>query len=133
MRYFSFLSAAIMLTAAGVAAADCIVCDEVVEIDEARAACFRNNYAAIADAVARAPSGRKPIDLDACTIDGEALASRGYIGLPRIDRDSEEMPRSKAVYVLDLIYVDCLQSLLTKHEGSLDPAETFDLFELCER
>ena len=136
MRCFSFFLVTLFLSAISAASAECSVCDEVIEIDSARASCFMENHESIAKSVAAAPNGRLAIDLDACALGGEKLASRGGISvMPRLKGSTaiEEQPLkpTKSVYLLDVASVFCLRALIASHTGPLDPLATFDLFEQC--
>lgn len=123
-----------MLVASG-ATANCIVCDELIDIDENRANCLLDNFETISAAIENTPNGRKSVDLDACSIDGEQLSERGGLDtLPDLDslqRDSEV--DIKSAYLLDQGYLDCLRELIGDEPRPIDPGKTFDLYLLCKQ
>jgi hypothetical protein len=113
--------------------ADCLICDEIITLDAARAACFVRNYEAVSEKLAATPTGRTSIDLDACSVEGEALDTRaGLATLPRMNSgDAPGATRGKSVYLLDAQGAACLHDLIKNHPSSLDPSVMFDLFEDC--
>lgn len=134
MRCSSALYTCCFLGAAWTAHAECMVCDEVIEINSARATCFMENQESIAKAVSAAPDGRMSVDFDACTVGGEKLTVRGGVAtLPELNGSANaENILSKSVYLLDSASVACLTELIREHQGPLDPVATFDLFEQCK-
>lgn len=138
MRCFK-LSPLLLLCLSAPGLAECIVCDEIVEINSARAECFMKNHSAIAAAIVGAPNGRAPIDLDSCEVNGEKMSMRGGIsdlptplGVPSQPLSAIGPVPQKSVYLLDKALVDCLKSLIEQHPASLDPVARFDLFEQCQ-
>lgn len=126
--------AVILAICATSVSANCIVCDEVIVINEARANCLADNFESIATAIGGAPNGRKSVDLDACSIDGEQLSVRGGLDtLPDLNSLSEEAETTvKSSYLLDLNYLTCLQRLIDSENRPIDPDRTFDLFLSCQ-
>jgi hypothetical protein len=127
------LTTTCFLAAVGAAQAECLVCDDLVEINSARASCFMENHERILAAVSAAPDGRMAVDFETCSVGGEKLDFRGGVAtLPDLDLSSkEDQPPTKSVYLLDSASVVCLRDLIAKHQGSLDPVAKFDLFEKC--
>lgn len=126
------LCCAALLALATGARANCMICDEIVTLDSARAACFMQNFDEINTKIALAPHGRMSFDLDACTVEGETLNRRGGIAtLPRINDGGATPAPAKSVYLLDKRLVACLRDLIENHPEPLDPSAVFDLFEDC--
>lgn len=137
MRCSSLFLAAAMLVPTGAAMAECPVCDDVIELTSFRAACFIENHETIVQAVAAAPNGRMPIDLDACMVGGDKLETRGALAdMPTLEgvlpEASDRTAPIKSVYLLDLASVECLKDLIEAHSGPFDPVATFDLFGRCQ-
>ena len=137
MQYskFSLIAASLILLGSMPASANCLVCDELIKMDEARAACFLDNYEDIAKAVDAAPNKRKAVDLDSCSIDGDVLALRGGIAtMPKLGGNAvRDEGASKSVYTLDSRGLTCLRDLVAQQERPFDPVATFDLFEMCQQ
>ena len=119
------------------AAASCMVCDEVVVLDQTRARCFASGYEQYLEAATKSPDRFAEIDLTGCT--GESGDERR--GLDRIgnDRSPDASARSKkppvesslrTMYILDAESIVCLGRLLESYDGNYDPAR-FDLYESC--
>lgn len=134
MRCSRALYTLCFVVAAQAAHAECIVCDEVIELNAARATCFIENHESISKAVSAAPDGRMSVDFDECSVGGEKLVVRGGVAtLPELNTSTAmTQPPSKSVYLLDYQSVICLKELISEHEGPLDPVATFDLFEQCK-
>lgn len=119
------------------ARADCLICDEIITLNASRAACFLQNYGAIIERLTSEPSGRMSIDLDACTVEGEELETRGgLVTLPSmkdIGGSATGSPRPKSVYLMDAKGVSCLRNLVQRHSDKLNQSVEFDLFEDCPR
>ena len=129
-----FAAAALITLAVPSAEANCIMCDELIDIDESRANCLIDNFEAISSAIGNMPNGRKSIDLDACSIDGEQLSARGGLEtLPDLGSALAETDgTTKSAYLLDLNYLACLRQLVDEEPRPIDPEKTFDLYLLCQ-
>lgn len=137
MQYFKLnvIAASLLFLTPMSVSANCLVCDELIKMDEARATCFLDNYDDISKAVSEAPNKRRAIDLDSCSIDGEVLALRGGIAtMPTLKGNaSPEGNDTKSVYTLDSTGLACLRALVATQERPVDPVATFDLFEMCQQ
>ena len=131
---------ALLATAAGAvflgfpAAATCMVCDEVVEFDRARAICFASDYERYLEAARNSPTRSAEIDLTGCT--GTSGDERRGLERMRSLFPTDEaagtapIPGLRSVYILDEAGIICLGQLVERHEGAFDPAR-FDLYESC--
>ena len=117
--------------------ATCFVCDEVVEFDALRAACFMQEAE---DYMTKAgQDGRVEIDLTVCT-GAEAGGSRGLDAFPFFpgndgpggDGEVRGDPKLRTVYILDTEGVNCLHDILSAWDGPIDPTLTVDLLAECE-
>lgn len=128
---FSRLAICAAVLAANQARAACMICDELITIDEVHATCFLENFDQINEVIAADPKGRSSIDLAKCVINGEELLMRsGLATLPELGTINPTKSM-KSVYMLDTSAVTCLRDLIEAHERPLDPAVVFDLFEAC--
>ncbi len=123
---------------AGPAGAACMICDELITLNTAQAACFSAGFDDLLAALDDAPDGRLTVNLDGCAPDGSGLATRGGLltmpGLPAPSPDSavpQQSPVTKSAYLLDASGATCLKGLIDAHPGPFDPRTTFDLFEQC--
>ena len=123
------LAGVVWVASMGAAAAQCRVCDEVVEMDDRLASCFVRQYAALESAVSSAPNGVMKIDLSGCKGGAGAEGERG--GLLTMPSLTTPVRRLKSVFILDQAYVQCLRDLIANHEGPIDPTVEFDLLRQC--
>ena len=133
--WFALSSVAVAATLAlgSTNASACLVCDEVIELDQPRASCFSASYDRFLSAARNSPSQSAQIDLSEC-VGASGTENRGLdrIG-PSIDgnaRTMETQPQLRSVYILDEAGIVCLKGLLDDYEGAYDPAR-FDLYESC--
>lgn len=132
MQCFKAAFGAVVVAAAvsGAVGAECLICDELVVVDAARAACFLDHHDTILAAIDADPEGRRNVDLDACAHDGTALAERGgLLTMPRVGETARLA--SKSVFLLDRQGAECLAELIAAHPSPLNPSTTFDLLESC--
>ncbi|WP_246191313.1 hypothetical protein [Aureimonas leprariae] len=120
--------------AASAAVADCLVCDEVVELDGIRARCFQQDYGKFLERAERSKTGNAEVDLGTCAGD-DGTEQRGLDKFPSLDPldAGTESVRSplRSVYVLDKPAIVCLKRLLDDYRGLIDPKVQFDLLEQC--
>ena len=141
MRFFSIVShsAIAFLISVQSLQADCFVCDEVVEFDAVRAACYLSEYSAYIDRAKEEASGRVEIDLTDCagTI---ADNSRGLSAFPFFPEQKNShdgdapiaIEGLRSVYILEEEALTCLKDYLLGLESPIDPSLTIDLIEDCQ-
>lgn len=130
---FRYIFLAVFLIVPFSASANCLVCDELIEIDEERADCFLRNFDQIVAAVNVAPNQRKAVDLSACAVGDEVLSARGGIAsLPTLGGSKRYIDLSgKSVYTLDKKGLFCLRDLVSEQSRPFNPSATFDLYLMC--
>lgn len=116
------------------AMATCMICDEVVEFDQARAACFASEYERYLEAARNSPTRSTEIDLTGCT-GASGDESRGLERMRSLFPSepatvTAPMAGLRSVYILDEPGIVCLGRLIETHQGPFDPAR-FDLYESC--
>lgn len=142
MRSSNVVIAALLLIGCGLpreSLAQCMICDELITINDKRAKCFKDNFKLISEMIESAKFGRKIFNLDSCVNGDGELSFRGDGGiseLPKLPDPSGQtgkLPTTKSAYMLDANGANCLEQLIGRHKGSFDPFVTFDLFEQCPR
>ncbi|MDF1804344.1 hypothetical protein [Thalassovita sp.] len=124
------------LCLAQAASADCFVCDEVVELDQAAAQCFVDQSQTYLERAKQARGHRTEVDLSTCTgastDNGRGLDS--FVRLPGSAGKGQEQRRKRirTVYVLDVQAITCVQAILNTRSAPIDPSLTIDLIEECE-
>lgn len=140
MRCSKYLASLTLLTATlaqvPLAAATCMVCDDLVEFDQPRALCFTSNYESYLDAARKSPTRAAEVDLTACA-GGSGDESRGLERMralfpPEKPADNVADQSLRSVYILDEAGIICLRRLIESYEGAFDPAR-FDLYEGCRQ
>ncbi|MEM9970712.1 MAG: hypothetical protein AAF762_06395 [Pseudomonadota bacterium] len=131
MRCSDLGRAALLALGAAPAAADCFICDEVVELTEGYAACFTENFEELMEALDTAPGGRQPINLAGCEEDSGTAGRRGGLLEMGALPPATDHTQIKSVYILDQPLALCLRDLIAAHDGSFDPSVVFDLVEGC--
>lgn len=118
------------------AVASCMVCDEVVVLDQTRARCFAASYEQYLEAATKSPNHFAEIDLTSCTGEsGNELRGLDRIGADRSpDTSAGSKPAVESslrtMYILDAESIVCLGQLIKNYSGDYDPAR-FDLYESC--
>lgn len=131
MRFSSFAATWIACVMSSSAVAECYVCDEVVEFDAVRAACFMTGFERFsfeADA-----KGRAEVDLSDCA-GGSAVNSRGLDAFPYFPDGtaSPADPKLRSVYILDEGALTCLHTILMNRKDPIDPSLQIDLATSCQ-
>lgn len=131
MRCFNLAFAVLCALVATPAAAECFICDEVVELNEEYATCFTENFDTLMDALDTAPAGRQQVNLAGCGADSGTAGRRG--GLLEMGTLPLATPNTpiKSNYILDRPLALCLRELIAAHDGPFDPSVAFDLVEAC--
>lgn len=126
----TILATCLLAVAATGATAQCLLCDEVVEIDQTYADCFRAQYAEYLAKLETSGNGRVQVNLGVCNGTQTEAERSGLTTMPTLDSGIQSR-RMKSIYVLDEPYLRCLKNLLDRHPGSFDPSVEFDLYEKC--
>ena len=128
----------ILVLWAAPAAAECFICDEVVELNDDYAACFIENFDLVLEAFVSSPGGRQTVNLAGCEADGGARRRGGLLEMGGLTTEMAPLPpetseagQIKSVYILDRPLALCLRDLIDAHEGPFDPSVAFDLVEAC--
>ena len=138
MRYFSLLfgAASALFLSFNIASA-CFICDEVIEVDARRAACFLADYHKYIQAIETSGKGRAEIDLSGCT-DEEIVTNRGVEVFPFFPGKTPDggVPAAKvnirSIYILDRTSAECLKNVLEHHTSPIDPFLRVNLIETCQ-
>jgi hypothetical protein len=130
------LAAAMLLLAPAAAGAACLICDEVVELDEVRAKCFRQDYEKFLSTARSAETSNAEVDLSACAGD-DGRERRGLDQMPGLlppggESTARNERELRSVYIFEEAGLVCLKRLLDGHEGTIDPSVRFDLVENCK-
>lgn len=119
------------------AAQACFVCDDVVELDAARANCFLARFDDWLGQMEQSQLDRIEIDFTDCT-QGERGRSRGVDSFPVFpgyragSSDQVNQARNlRSTYILDQTGLVCLNGYLRQFQGDINPSITIDLAEVC--
>lgn len=138
------IAAALLVAVAPVASnaafAACMVCDEVVELDNRLAGCFRQDYQQILSTIQAAKSGNGQVDFSRCT-GSDGSEKRAIDEMPTLlsgrkpDGNTAAAGtgrRLRTAYILDEAGIVCLRRLLDVRENPLKDVAQFDLLEECK-
>jgi hypothetical protein len=125
MRSSSLLLVAITLLTTQPVQASCVFCDDVIDINDVRAACFLEIYDKVLESFVTSGQSYLKVNFGVC----EGLRADDDRGLDD-PRDLPSAP-SKFVYALDQERSSCLKSHLEAVEASLSPVTRLDLMEIC--
>lgn len=112
---------------AGSAAAQCFLCDEVVEFDRQGAECFLSEFDSYRQ---KLESGEEFIEVDiACSAAAvDNVNTRGGVEvMPRL----RERAIRRTVFTFDEAYLLCVRDLLSEVGEDIDPTVEFDLAAQC--
>ncbi|WP_170334848.1 hypothetical protein [Ruegeria arenilitoris] len=116
----------------------CFVCDEIVELDNVRAACFLEQYPEFEKRISETGDGRGEVDLTECAND-VADGTRGidwFTKLPNptgsTDPNLEPIQELRSVFILDETDARCLKAFLEGLDRPIDPTVRVDLTEMCD-
>jgi hypothetical protein len=111
--------------------ANCFVCDEVVEFDAIRAACFMTDFEQFSSEANT--NGRAEVDLSSCA-GGDAAGSRGLDAFPFFPDGKTRTPNIelRSVYILDGESLKCLHTILKNRTDPIDPSMRIDLVTTCQ-
>ncbi|AJY46829.1 hypothetical protein [Martelella endophytica] len=107
MRLITFL--ALSLAAPGMALAQCFICDTVVELNDASAACFLENADGFIAAADKDPGRRTEVNLKIC---GGGRGLEAFPSLNSLAPQADAADNDQLVYFLDVERIECLQRLL---------------------
>ncbi|WP_159946402.1 hypothetical protein [Rhizobium sp. 18065] len=114
--------------------AACYVCDEVVELDNALAACFLRDFSRYLTEVRQSSDQYSSVDLSHC-VGTDGSENRGIVKMPVLEPDAQPNPSASAplrtVYIMDERSLLCLQKLVVPLSGKLSPGKPFDLIKEC--
>ena len=116
--------AAFVFLAASAPARACVVCDEVVVVNDALAGCFLGRYDSLAAELTA--SGKRFLKADFSSCTGATGGERAVSTVP-----GAAQRKLKSAYVFDKAGLTCLHGLITNHTGRFDPNVRFDLAQQC--
>ena len=139
MRYSKIVlaatCAAIFAIKTGTASALCFICDEIVELDAVRAACFLDDYEKHFEAIQSSEHNRQEISFAECI--GEVInGSRGIIAFPIFPEGSDDLLKVNGLrlsYILDADSASCLKQLIENIDDPINPTARFNLVEDCPK
>ena len=128
MRFSKVVLAFIALCSPLELHAQCFICDEVVEMNAAGAACFLEKRSEYEAELQSGSDGFVEVNLNEC-IGTDVSASRGGVEvMPRLAPSDGGV--DKTVYTLDQSGLTCLADLVLQ-TNEFDPSRQFDLIEDC--
>lgn len=130
MRCSSLMLSLALAAVTGPTQAQCVLCDTVVEMTEAHAACYRANFDDLMVALETSTTGFHTVNLAGCggsNTDG----TRDFSQMGTIPGPDPSSLRVKSVYILDRSSARCLRDLIDAHDGPFDPRTVFRLAEAC--
>lgn len=127
----SILGLGVLVVSSTSVAAQCYVCDQVVEVTDEYAKCYVENFQSLLDALDTAPGGRHQVNLAGCRVQGDQVGKRGGL-LDFGDLPPPENTQAKSIYILDKKSAVCLYRLISEFPDDFDPKAVFDLVAACE-
>lgn len=115
------------------ARAECLVCDNMVEMDDFEATCYLTEFGTIMSELEAAPSGRSAISLTACAEEQRKRARGGLDLMPSPKLATTPDETRDSTFVLDADGALCLYDLIAKAKRPIDPAMIVDLSKECVR
>lgn len=125
MRFSRICLVAWVIMGSAASAAECVFCDDIVEVNDVRGACFLSSYDAVLAEVKKTPKGHVQVNLAACeglTVDDQ----RGGMGTIR----DFSLGPTKFVFDLDLDRIVCLRDVIATTKP-LSPVTRIDLLKRC--
>ena len=115
-------------------AQSCFVCDEVVELDQARADCLMSRYDEFETRLSASQKGRVEIDFSSCGAhpsSNDGVKERGF-GTSSISPGDILAVELRNSYILDRPSLNCLRQTLSDRTIPIDPTLRIDLAQ-CSR
>lgn len=115
---------------ASLAQAACLMCDDLIELDQPAAECMLSRYDDFQRQIAAEPGHRASVDFGSCGGTRGPAGERGSLGsMP--DPMAPKHKALKRVYFLDEASLACLRAKVATHQMPLDPSAEFDLLDGC--
>lgn len=128
MRFSRFVGAtALSVMLVLPAQAECLLCDDIIELDDQLAQCYLKIYDSVHALFAE---GHETVQINLGGCDGtEVDNQRGNMG---ILRTLPPTGPTRTVYKLDEERTVCLKSILEANSTPLSPLTKVDLYEACQ-